>query len=173
MQKAKGMWRKFLGFLEGGTEEDDWEDEREDVVNYRYEEDGEYDEGLDFPSGFSGMERRDRGRDKKSSNVLEFDNVRDVPDLITVRIVKPSELQDATLVCDYIKSNMICIVDMTGVDHVCAQRIADYLGGVCYALRGQIERIDNYIFVMAPEGAKIDSDLREELKGGGLFKSFR
>ena len=171
MQGPKGLWKRFLGFLEGGTEEEDWEYEQ-DMVDYGYPEEMEYDEGLDLSGGIADMERRDRGR-RKTSNVLEFEASPDIPNLITVRIVRPKELQDATLICDHLKSNIICIVDMQGVEHPSAQRIADYLGGVSYALRGQIERIDNYIFVMAPEGAKIDSDLREELKTGGLFKSFR
>ena len=174
MQAVKGIWRKFLGFLEGGQEEDDWDDDH-DVVDYGYEYERDYektyDEGYDDGLDLSGIERRDRGRNKKVSNVVEFDNRRNPEDMTIVRIVRPKEMQDATLVCEYLQEKIICIVDMQGVDHVTAQRIADYLGGVSYALRGQVERIDNYIFVMAPESAKIDSDLREELKNG-LFKSF-
>ena len=168
MQAAKGLWRRFLGFLEGGADDDEWEDSEHEFVDYdAYSHDPAYDEGLDL----AGMEKRNRT--KKPSNVLDFDTGREPVDMVTVRIVRPREIQDATLVCEYLHDNMICIVDMQGADHSTAQRIADYLGGVSYALKGQVERIDSYIFVMAPEGAKIDSDLREELKGGGLFKSFR
>lgn len=186
MQGVKGAWRKFLGFLEGGTDDDEWEDDQNynrdysreydkdyddydrDTQSrdyYEYDSPQSYDDGLDF----AGLERRDRGRAKKGNNVLEFDAGRVAENQITVRISRPKEMQDATLICEYLQDKMVCIVDMQGVDHIIAQRIADYLGGVAYALRGHVERIDNYIFVMAPEGTKIDSDLREGLKSG-LFK---
>jgi len=104
---------------------------------------------------------------------VDFDTKRDQPDHTIVRIVRPKEMHDSTLVCDYIQDGMICIIDMQGAEHDVAQRIADYLGGVSYALSGQVERIDNYIFVMAPDGVKIDAELKAELKAGGLFKGFR
>ena len=163
MQGVKNVWKKFLGFLEGGAEED-WDEER-DYVEYHARRDYEYDEGIDF----AGLEKRDYGRAKKVNNVLEFESVRAKENQITLRISRPKEMQDATLICEYLQEKMICVVDMQGVEQNNAQRIADYLGGVAYALRGHVERIDNYIFVMAPEGVKIDSDLREDLKSS-LFK---
>ena len=174
MQSVKGAWRRFLGFLEGGVEDDDdggW-DEREEIVDYapeRFYDDAGYDDGLEL----TGAPVRSERSKKKSSNVVDFDTGRSPEGQIMVMIIKPKEMQDATLICEHLQDMKICIVDMTNVERPTAQRIADYLGGVSYAIRGKIERIDNYIFVMAPEGVKINSDLTEELKTGGLFKSFR
>ena len=167
MQAVKGAWRRFLGFLEGGNDDDEWEEEVE-YVEYDEPVESVYDEGLDL----AGMDRRDRNRKKKSSNVLEFDSRRDPETQTVVRVSRPKELKDATLICDYLHDNMICIVDMHGVDQEKAQRIADYLGGVTYALRGQVERIDSKIFVMAPESAKITADLKADLETGGWLRSF-
>lgn len=171
MQGIKGVWRRFLGFLEGGADEEEWYDDDHEINDFDISEYRDYPghpEGLEL----GGMERRDRGR-KKAGNVLDFDAMRDVSEQIIVKVLRPKEIQDATLICKHLQNKVICIIDMQGVERPCAQRIADYLGGVNYALRGQIERIDNYTFVMAPEGAKIDSDLKEELKSGGLFKSVK
>ena len=168
MQGAKGLWNRFLGFWEGEIEED-W-DSDDDVTSHHghhhYNEKPE----LDL-AGTTGYDRRERI--KKSNNVVDFDVNRTSQDLITVMIVRPKEVQDATLVCDYLQNNKICVIDMQEAEHVTAQRIADYLGGVSYALGGHVERVDGYIFIMTPKGVKINSDLREELKSGGIFKSFR
>ena len=172
MQGTKGMFKRFTDFLGGGVEEE-WE-EVNDMVDYGDEE-YEYDDGLELSGvpGVSEMERRDRGRSKKGGNVLDFDSSRNPVGIPVVKISRPKEMQDATIICENLQDNMFVVVDMQGVDHSTAQRIADYLGGVAYALRGQVERIDNYIFIMAPDGAKIDSELRDDLKSSGLFKSFR
>ena len=170
MQGAKGLWRRFLGFLEGGVDEEEWDNDS-DMISYDPDDDEiDPDSGLDL----GGMERRDRGRGKSSNNVLDFERSRNpqANGKIMVKISRPKEMQDATLICESLQEGMICIVGMQGVERTTAQRIADYLGGVSYALRGHVERIDNYIFVIVPEGAKVDSDLKEEIKSSGLFKSF-
>ena len=176
MQKITGVWKKFTRFLEGGIEEDDWPER--DYVSGAYDEPYEqeyYEDELDLGATTSRSTRSSReyaSERERKSNVVAFDTRRAVHEQTIIRIVRPKEMQDATLVCDYMRDNVICIIDMQGAERPTAQRIADYLGGVSYALRGQVERVDSYIFIMAPEGIKIDAELKEELKSGGLFKSF-
>ena len=173
MQGIIGLWRRFMRFLEGGMEED-WREESEYLVDsYEGPQEFEYEE-----IELSSAARHDRGErnersSKRSSNVVDFDSKRSSPDQIVVRIIRPKEMHDATLVCDYLRDNVICIIDMREAERGTDQRIADYLGGVSYALMGNVERIDSHTFIMAPDGVKIDSELKDELKGGGLFKSFR
>jgi len=171
MKSLKELGRGVLEFLEGGTDDED------DGYYTEYDEndfgfDTEPKEEIDL-SSTTKYERKERV--KRNSNVLDFDNRREPQEApTTVMILRPKEMQDATIVCDHLKDNRVCIIDMKEADRLIAQRIADYLGGVTYALRGHVERIDNLTFVMAPESVKIDSDFREELESGGWFKkSFR
>ncbi|MCL2420229.1 MAG: cell division protein SepF [Defluviitaleaceae bacterium] len=169
MQKADGLWKRFLGFLEGGAEdEEDW-----DGAEY-VEYDREFDtkphlstEEIDYSSTES-YDRKERT--KRAGNVVDFDVKRAPHELTTVMILRPKVVEDATLVCDHLQDNRVCIIDMKDAEHMVGQRIADYLGGVCYALRGHVERIDTHTFVMAPDGVKIDSGFRDELESSGWFK---
>jgi len=172
MQSLKDLWRKCTRFLEGGIEdEDDWDDLG--YNDYENPYDMEPQDEIDL-SGAPSTKYERGERTKRSSNVVDFDTRRDPKDSVTVMILRPKVMQDATLVCDHLQDNRVCIIDMKEAEHLTAQRIADYLGGVSYALRGHVERIDTHTFVMAPEGVKIDSDFREELESGGWFKkSFR
>jgi len=167
MKSLSDLWKKFLGFLEGGAEdEDDWDEGEYVEYSSRFDMEPHHEE-IDL-TGAESRERRDRV--KKTSNVVDFDTKRDPREMTTVMILRPKVMQDATLVCDHLKDNRVCIIDMKDAEHLTAQRIADYLGGVSYALRGHVERIDTHTFVMAPDGVKIDSDFREELESSGWFK---
>ena len=84
----------------------------------------------------------------------------------------PTELSDATAICDHLKSGTICIVNMTGIDSVTAQRTTDVLSGMTYALNGELQRIDDPIYVIAPAHTKITHDLKEELRGMGADEFF-
>jgi len=174
MQKFSGLLNRMKTFFEGGIEDEEWAEEG-DYDYYDEPQEPEYDydeEGIDLAGAASASRTEKSKKGKKGSNVLEFDNKRSDSAQITVRIVRPKEMQDATMVCEYLQDGRICIIDMQLAEHATAQRIADYLGGVSYALRGAVERVDSYIFVMAPEGVRIDTELKEELKSGGLFRSF-
>ena len=163
-------------FLEGGA------DERYD----EYEEYEEYDEPVD-KGRFDRFDRApasDRQFDietdfyakdkRKRNNVYEFSSGGLVgkDGKQVVFIMRPLEIEDATVVCSRLQDGQICIINMHDIDHSKAQRLADYLAGVAYALNGTIERIDNYIFVMAPEAADITNDLKAEIQASDIFKSF-
>jgi len=164
MQAIKGMWSKFTGFLEGGLEEEDWEPEQERVIGgYEDPDEQEYDEHLEL-----GI-IPDRSK-KKRSNVLEFSAAQSEKEGPSVRICYPKVMEDATLISQHLKEGAICVINMQNLDHVIGQRIADYIGGICYALNGHAERLDNYMFLVAPDGVKIDNGLKEDLKSGGWFK---
>ena len=179
MQSIIGMWRRFTKFLIGSMDDDDyWRDEAEYEDVYDDSQDYEDDDAhlssaARYDRGERRSERNSERAKRSGSNVVDFDSKRGALDQTIVRIIRPEEMHDATLVCDYLRDSVICIIDMQEAEKGTAQRIADYLGGVSYALMGTIERIDSHTFIMAPDGVKIDSELKEELKSGGLFKSFR
>jgi len=169
-----GMWRKFTRMLEGGMDDEYPEGEVYEYEDEEYE-DYEYEDEIDIAAAPS-VSKYDRAAERSTarrSNVLDFDSKREPEEKIVIKIISPREIIDATTICDYLRSNVICIINMREAGKGGDQRIADYLGGVCYALMGTIERIDNHIFVMVPEGVKVDADvLKEDLKAGGLFKAF-
>jgi len=87
-------------------------------------------------------------------------------------ICSPETLEDARPVAEYLRNNIICVINLESVDKAVAQRIADFLGGVCDALDGGIQRISHDIFLIAPANIVITSQIREELKKSGLIPNF-
>ena len=81
----------------------------------------------------------------------------------------PEVVADAFGICDYIRENKVCIVNLEGVDNKEAQRIADFLGGVAYSLNGDIQRISKGVFIIAPTTVEITGQLKEELRENGVI----
>lgn len=80
-----------------------------------------------------------------------------------VALTSPKNVSNSNIVTDYIKDGKICAVNLTGVEREQAQRIVDVIAGGIYALNGTINRVSKDIFIVAPEGVQVSSELKEEL----------
>ena len=105
----------------------------------------------------------------ESSKIVNFNSGN--PEQTQVLIEKPADMEQAATVSDHFKLGNIAVVSLEAVDKPLAQRIADFLGGAVYVMNGEIERISDDIFVMAPSHVKITSEFRRELKSEFKFGS--
>jgi cell division inhibitor SepF len=46
----------------------------------------------------------------------------------------------------------------------------DFVSGSCYTLDGNMQRVTNNIFLIAPENVDILGDFQEELKSNGIIR---
>jgi len=65
-------------------------------------------------------------------------------------IAHPKDIKDAAKLCDEICEGKMVIVDLSALDSVNAQRIADYLGGVVHTIKGTTNRVNKGIFAISP-----------------------
>ena len=79
-------------------------------------------------------------------------------------IAHPQEIKDASKICDDICSGKMVIVDLSSLDSVNAQRIADYLGGVVHTLQGNTKRVNKGIFVISPREFEVTMSSEETSK---------
>lgn len=157
-------------------EEEPYTDEEDDQAEYGARDRAEE----DHVRGYGRPASRERADDldyvgankkSKNSNVINFQNAQNDGQSQLV-ITHPTDVQDATVICNHVRNNKGCVVNLEGVDRANAQRIADFLGGVSFALNGEIERVSNEIFIIAPASMHISADLKEELKSGGHVLSW-
>ncbi len=88
-----------------------------------------------------------------------------------VVVASPESLKEAMELSRNIKDNKPVVVNLEFIDHSMAQRITDFLCGCCCALNGNIQRIADKIFMIAPDNVDFagDIDIRETLENeGGL-----
>lgn len=86
-----------------------------------------------------------------------------------VIVIQPVEYDEAQVICDHIKSKRPVILNLEKMERAVAQRIMDFVSGSCYTLNGNVQRITNNIFILAPENIDIAGDFREELKSNGII----
>lgn len=86
-----------------------------------------------------------------------------------VVVIHPETYDEAQDICDHISVKKPVIINLEKLDHDTAQRIMDFVSGACYALAGNLQRVTNYIFIIAPDNVDIAGDFREELKTNGII----
>lgn len=88
-----------------------------------------------------------------------------------VVVASPESLKEAKELSRSIRDNKPVVINLEFVEHAMAQRITDFLCGCCCALNGNIQRISDKIFMIAPDNVDFagDIDFRETLESeGGL-----
>jgi cell division inhibitor SepF len=86
-----------------------------------------------------------------------------------VIVIQPETYDEAQDICDHIKSQRPVIINLENMERNVAQRIMDFVSGSCYTLNGNLQRVTNNIFIIAPENVDVAGDFREELKSNGII----
>lgn len=85
---------------------------------------------------------------------------------LEVVVIRPESMEDASDITDTLLSGKAVILNLEGIHVEIAQRIIDYSAGSCYAMRGNLQKITNYIFLVTPPNVDISGDIPELVAGG-------
>ncbi len=80
-----------------------------------------------------------------------------------VVVIHPESMEDGNEITDTLLSGRAVVLNLEGINPDVAQRIIDYSAGSCYAMRGNLQKISNYIFLVAPSGVDISGDFQRAL----------
>ena len=134
----------FLG-IENAEETEELEDR---AYDYDYEEEEEEPEGIN----------KIFGRKPKIVNMPQTQQIKMV-------ISQPTTFEQSEEICNYLKERKSVIVNLEYVNKDVARRIVDFISGAVHALDGDIQKISNSIFLIAPTNYEIANEMaREEIK---------
>jgi cell division inhibitor SepF len=125
-----------------------WEADDED-----YEEDDELQEEVEQPQFINFNARRQQGKVVNMHPSNQF----------KVVIMQPERFEEAQDICDHLKSKKPIIINLEEIEKDVAQRIVDFLSGSVYALDGNIQKVSNSIFLIAPNNVDIMGDFNDEI----------
>jgi cell division inhibitor SepF len=137
---------KVMGFL-GMSEEDG--DEIQEMENDE--------ENMEIESLMSA--------NKKQSKVVNIHTTSSVK----VVIIKPEDFDEATTICDSLKSRKIVVVNTTALEPRTGQRLLDFIGGACYALCGDLQQVEKGVYIISPSNIEVNNELKNELSSKGIF----
>ncbi len=110
----------------------------------------------------------DRGKAKTTPKVTPMRSNgknRTIAGGMEVCVIKPTTVEDAREITETLLANRTVVLNMEGLDVDIAQRIIDFTSGSTFAIRGNLQKISNYIFIITPKSVDISGDFQEILSG--------
>ena len=143
------IMEKVWGFLGMEPEQENNEElENEDYIETNDIQDTDEDE-----------ERRPRNR--RSSKVVSMPQTQQVK----MVICQPTTFEQSENICTLLKEKKSIIVNLEYVNKDIARRIVDVVSGAVHALDGNLQKVSNSIFLVAPYNYDITNEMaREEIK---------
>jgi len=90
------------------------------------------------------------------------------PSSARVHVVAPSRFGDAKEIADRLKDNRPVIVNLQMADRDLQRRMIDFCSGVTYALSGEMEKVADQVFLLAPTNVKVSDEERQRLVERGF-----
>ncbi len=84
-------------------------------------------------------------------------------------VMQPEKFEDAKDIANHLKNKKPVVMNLESVERDVARRIVDFLSGAVYALDGNIQKVSNGIFLIAPYNVGIMGDFKDELRNKGIF----
>ena len=138
---AGAIVNKVLDFV--GLEQ---ENEEENINNYAEE------------VNLDDEETEERGLFGRKSKIVNMPQVQSVKMVIT----QPTSFEQSEEICNYLKERKSVIVNLEYVNKDVARRIVDFISGAVYGLDGNIQKISNSIFLVAPFNYEITNEVMKE-----------
>ena len=85
-----------------------------------------------------------------------------------VHVVAPSRFGDAKEIADRLKDSRPVIVNLQNADRDLQRRMIDFCSGVTYALSGEMEKVADQVFLLAPSNVKVSDEERQRLADRGF-----
>jgi cell division inhibitor SepF len=88
-----------------------------------------------------------------------------------VQVVAPTRFGDAKEIADCLKANRPVIVNLQVAERDLQRRMIDFCSGVTYALSGEMEKVADEVFLLAPTNVKVSDEERQRLQERGFGRS--
>ncbi|MCU1496520.1 MAG: hypothetical protein JWM47_473 [Acidimicrobiales bacterium] len=90
-----------------------------------------------------------------------------VPANAKPHIVVPASFNQAQEVADKFKNGQPTVMNLQASDRELSRRLIDFASGLCYGLGGQMERLDNQVYLLTPANVEVSAEERRRLHERG------
>jgi cell division inhibitor SepF len=89
--------------------------------------------------------------------------------LSRITTLHPRSFIDARMIGERYRDGAPVIIDLTDLSASDAQRLVDFAAGLAFAMRGDIDKITNSVFLISPPNVDVTAEDRRRLAEGGVF----
>lgn len=150
MGKIMTSFKNMMGF-----------EEEELYDDYEVEEQQE-EETTEPKENYSILNRRRESKEANKVVNLHGNNTK-------INIIKPNTFDEAPQICESLKANNIVVVNTSSLEPKTAQRLLDFIAGATYALAGDLQEVENGVYVLSPSMVEVTRDLKEETSIKGFL----
>lgn len=141
--------KKIVDFI-WGEQDDSQEDYEDNVYNTDCVD--------DYEVGEENEVEEPRGFFKSKKNIVSMPQ----PQQIKMKIAKPTNFEQASEIIMQLKEKNAVVLNLEYVSKDVARRIVDAVCGAAQALDGNMEKVSNSIFVVAPYNYDIVNEIAKE-----------
>ncbi|WP_027107657.1 cell division protein SepF [Lacticigenium naphthae] len=94
-------------------------------------------------------------------NVVTMNN--SSPQKPKIKVVEPRTYSEVQDIADLLLDNQSVVLNFRRIEKNHAKKIVDFLMGTVYAIKGDIQRIGDEIFICTPQSVEMDGDELEQL----------
>ena len=120
-------------------------------------EDDEEEEEEARPAPVRPFRGKDRARNTRQTKRGE--------DGMEVCVIKPTTVEDARTITETLLEGRTVVLNLEGIDMSLAQRIIDFASGSTYAIKGNLQKIAQCIFILTPATVDISGDFQDIIAG--------
>lgn len=80
-----------------------------------------------------------------------------------VVLSEPKEFGESQSIAEHLKSKRQVIINLENTDKETAQRILDFMSGVCYALDGRVHKVSPGVILFVPHNVDISNEMKTDL----------
>ncbi len=134
-----------------------------DMLGVNNEEYDEYDDQYEANTPYI-EEKENVAAPTNNTNKKASSKVVGMPGMQQVKVVisQPSTFEQSEEICEHLKEKKSIIVNLEYVNKDVARRIVDFISGAVYGLDGNIQKISNSIFLVAPFNYEITNEVMKE-----------
>jgi len=85
------------------------------------------------------------------------------------QLVAPRSFNDAQEVADRFRGGVAVILNLQETDADLGRRLIDFCSGLCYGLRGQMQRVGDRVFLVIPADVQLSADDHRLMRDSGLL----
>jgi cell division inhibitor SepF len=89
---------------------------------------------------------------------------------VKVHVTAPVSFGEAQDIGERFRTGQPVIIDLRETDRESAKRLIDFSSGLAFALKGDIKKVQDRVFLLRPNGVDVPNDEQRRLRDAGLMR---